>query len=204
MYIPKPFHVHDEEKLFEFIENHSFGILLSTSDSVPVATHLPLMLDRTNRSLTGHIARLNPQWEELMDNHQEVLVIFQGPHSYISSSWYETPLSVPTWNYIAVHVYGSISLINDHNELFQHLNDLINKYEDPNSSYQIDHRNKDFVEGLMKGIVGFKLQINRIEGKWKLSQNHSSERRNRVIEKLEQSASDQAREIAQWMRKMDG
>lgn len=198
MYIPQHFIVDDEETLFSFIENNSFGILFSTDKGKPIATHLPFTLDRDNGYLYGHFARPNTQWEDI--NKQEIMVVFQGPHSYISSSWYETNLSVPTWNYIAVHVYGDIEIMDDEKELLEVLNKMVAKYEDATSSYRLDDTNHELIDRLMKGIVGFKLKICKMEGKWKLSQNHSRDRQLRVIEKLEQIGNDNAQEIANLMR----
>jgi transcriptional regulator len=198
MYIPKHFIVDDDEVLFNFIEKNSFGIIFSIDKGNPVATHLPFTLDRENGYLYGHFARPNMQWNDI--EKQEIMVVFQGPHSYISSSWYETNLSVPTWNYIAVHVYGNIEIMDDGKELLETLNKMVAKYEDANSSYRLDDTNHELIDGLMKGIVGFKLKISKMEGKWKLSQNHSRERQQRVIEKLEQIRSDNAQEIANLMK----
>ncbi len=105
MYIPAAFAVKDEAILFDFIDRHSFATLVSTIDDVPFATHLPVLLDRARNRLLGHVAYANPHWR-CFDGVREVLIIFQGPHAYVSPSWYvETP-AVPTWNYAAVHVYG--------------------------------------------------------------------------------------------------
>lgn len=198
MYIPKHFIVEDEEILFDFIEKNSFGILFSTNQNGPVATHLPFILDRTNGYLFGHFARPNTQWKDIIN--QEVLAVFHGPHSYISSSWYETNMSVPTWNYVALHVYGHIELMEEKEELLKVLKDMVKKYDEPNSPYHIDDSNQELIEGLMNGIVGFKLKINRLEGKWKLSQNHSKERQERVIKELEKSSNDNAQGIAKLMK----
>jgi len=198
MYIPKHFAIEDEEILFDFIENNSFGIIVSIIDQIPVATHLPFILDRNNRSLYGHFAKPNPQWEQITS--QEVLVIFQGPHHYISSSWYETNRSVPTWNYVSLHVYGTIEIMEQKGELLEALNKMVAKYEEPAGTYSIDESNHEFVEGMMKGIVGFRLNMNRLEGKWKLSQNHSKERQERVIRRLEEIPNDDAKEIAKLMK----
>jgi transcriptional regulator len=197
MYIPKHFVVDDEEKIFDFIEKNSFCILFSNHKGSPIATHIPVVLDRKTGVLIGHFAKQNMQWEDVVD--QEVLVVFQGPHSYISSSWYETNLSVPTWNYVAVHVYGNIELMEDGEEMFKTLNHMVAKYEDSNSSYQLDYTNKQLIDNLIKGIVGFKLKIIKMEGKWKLSQNHSRDRQERVINNLKQIRNDDAQEIANLM-----
>ncbi len=198
MYIPKPFAMQDKESLFDFIDRNSFGIIVSNRGNVPVATHLPFVLNRDLECLTGHFAKANDQWRDM--EGQEVLVIFQGPHHYISSSWYETNQSVPTWNYVAVHVYGTVEWMTDSEEVLASLDELVRKYESPEHKYKIDETNMVFVQHLMSGIVGFRVRIKRIEGKWKLSQNHPPERQKRVVEALERIPSEDAAEIARLMR----
>ncbi|MCR8644412.1 FMN-binding negative transcriptional regulator [Paenibacillus sp. N1-5-1-14] len=198
MYIPKHFRVEDEAVLYDFMDQNSFGILISNYDGVPFATHLPLILDREKGCLYGHFARGNMQWKDI--EGQEVLAIFQGPHSYISSSWYETNLSVPTWNYVTVHVYGQLEMMEDSAQLLGTLDEMVSKYEKPESPYQLDESNHELVESMMKGIVGFTLKITKLEGKWKLSQNHPVERQQRVIKELEKSVLEDDREIAKLMK----
>jgi len=198
MYIPKHFNVDDKQVIYDFVEKNSFGILVSSHNGMPYATHLPLVLDRNQGYLYGHFARPNQQWKNL--EKQEILVIFQGAHHYISSSWYETHESVPTWNYVAVHVYGTIEIIDDRTELLHNLQELVSKYEETSSSYAIDGQNQSYVDKLMQGIVGFRLKINRLEGKWKLSQNHSADRKKMVIEQLNHIGTDHAKEIAELMK----
>ncbi|MFD0675221.1 FMN-binding negative transcriptional regulator [Cohnella sp. GCM10027633] len=198
MYIPKHFLVEDHEQIFDFINNNAFGILFSNHNNSPYASHLPFYLDTEEGYLYSHFARPNEQWKDI--EGQEVMVVFSGPHTYISSSWYETNQSVPTWNYVAVHIYGQIEIINDQDEIISSLEKLVQKYEEPNSTYKLNDSNRLFVEGLSKGIVTFKMKIEKLEGKWKLSQNHSEDRQQRVIEKLEQSKSENAREISKLMR----
>jgi transcriptional regulator len=197
MYIPKQFQVVDEELIFDFIETNGFCILVSNHNGSPTVTHLPLIVDRNAGYLYGHFAKANRQWEDI--ENQEVLVVFQGPHSYISSSWYETNLSVPTWNYVAVHVYGTVEITEDQKVTLENLNDLVIKYENPNSNYHLDDTNQEFINGLMNGIVAFKLKINKMEGKWKLSQNHSKERQERVIKHLKQMKDENSQDIAYLM-----
>ncbi|MEH7281635.1 FMN-binding negative transcriptional regulator [Bacillus toyonensis] len=199
MYIPKYFAIQDEEMKYETIEQNSFATLFSQHNGEPYATHLPLVLNRETLTLYGHFARPNAQWKD--SENQQVLAIFQGPHSYISPSWYETNKAVPTWNYVAVHVYGELEVVEDKQELLNSLQDLVHKYEDPQSTYSLDDVDPDYMAGLSKGIVGFKIKINKIEGKAKLSQNHSIERRNLVVEKLEKVDSEGSKRIAELMRK---
>ncbi|MEH7532818.1 FMN-binding negative transcriptional regulator [Bacillus toyonensis] len=199
MYIPKYFAIQGEEMKYETIEQNSFATLFSQHNGEPYATHLPLLLNRETLTLYGHFARPNAQWKD--SENQQVLAIFQGPHSYISPSWYETNKAVPTWNYVAVHVYGELEVVEDKQELLNSLQDLVHKYEDPQSTYSLDDVDPDYMAGLSKGIVGFKIKINKIEGKAKLSQNHSIERRNLVVEKLEKVGSEGSKRIAELMRK---
>ena len=198
MYIPKHFLVEDHEQIFDFINNNAFGILFSNHNSSPYASHLPFYLDKEDGYLYSHFARPNEQWKDI--EGQEVMVVFSGPHTYISSSWYETNQSVPTWNYVAVHVYGRIEIMNDQDEIITSLERLVQKYEEPNSTYKLNESNRLFVVGLSKGIVAFRMKIDKLEGKWKLSQNHSEDRQRRVIERLEQSKYQDAKEIAELMR----
>ncbi|EEL55107.1 FMN-binding negative transcriptional regulator [Bacillus cereus] len=199
MYIPKYFAIQDEEMKYEIMEQNSFATLFSQHNGEPYATHLPLLLNRETLTLHGHFARLNEQWKDI--GTQQVLAIFQGPHSYISPSWYETNNAVPTWNYVAVHVYGELEIVEDEKTLVDSLQDLVNKYEDPESTYSLNDVDPNYMGGLSKGIVGFKIKINKIEGKAKLSQNHSVERQNLVVEKLEKVGSEESKRIAELMRK---
>ncbi|WP_243523421.1 FMN-binding negative transcriptional regulator [Bacillus pseudomycoides] len=198
MYIPKYFDIKDEKTKYEIIEQNSFATLFSQHNGAPYATHLPLLLNRNERILYGHFARSNEQWKDM--ENQEVLAVFQGPHCYISPSWYETNKAVPTWNYVAVHVYGEMEIVDDEQELIGSLRDLVNTYENQESTYSLDEVEPSYIEGLSKGIVGFKIKINRIEGKWKLSQNHAVERQELVVEQLEQIDSEDHKGIAMLMK----
>lgn len=199
MYVPKYFVIQDEEMKYEIIEQNSFATLFSQHNGKPYATHLSLLLNRETLILHGHFARPNEQWKD--SGNQEVLAIFQGPHSYISPSWYETNNAVPTWNYVAVHVYGELEIVEDEQELIGSLQDLVHKYEEPQSTYSLNDVDPNYMAGLSKGIVGFKIKISKIEGKAKLSQNHSVERRNLVVEELEKVGSEGSRGVAELMRK---
>ncbi|MET3698704.1 PaiB family negative transcriptional regulator [Bacillus oleivorans] len=198
MYIPKPFEIKDEQKVFNIIEANSFATLFSLHMGSPSATHLPLILDRKNNVLVGHFARANSQWKDI--DTQDVLAVFHGPHTYVSPAWYETELAVPTWNYVAAHVYGKAELINNQQELIESLQELVNKYEDENSLYRLNVLDSKYVEGLSKGVVGFKIHIQKVEGKAKLSQNKSEDIQKKVIQHLEQSVSEDSRQIAKLMR----
>jgi transcriptional regulator len=198
MYIPSHFQIEDVNISYDIIKEQSFATLFSQHNGIPFATHLPLILDKDNQYLYGHFARPNPQWKDI--NNQLVLAVFHGPHCYISPSWYETNKAVPTWNYVTVHVYGDVELIDDEEELMDSLNDMVLKYEAPDSSYRLQDVDTDFLAGMNKGIQGFKIRINRIEGKAKLSQNHPLERQELVINQLERFSNRDEQKIASLMK----
>lgn len=198
MYIPAHFKIADDQVSYDIIEQNGFATLISQHQGQPFATHLPLSLDPNKQYLQGHFARPNPQWEDI--ENQEVLAIFQGPHCYISPSWYETPTAVPTWNYVSVHVYGQVELVDDTNEVMDSLQKLILKYEEQGSTYQLDQVDASYIAGLSKGIQGFRIRITSIEGKAKLSQNHPVERQELVIQQLEKMAGQNEREVASLMK----
>lgn len=198
MYIPNYFKITDANIVYEIMKEHSFATLISTHDGEPVATHLPLILNEEKTYLYGHFARPNPQWKDI--ENQTVLAIFHGPHCYISPSWYETNQAVPTWNYVSVHVNGEVELLEDENELIESLEEMVLKYESPNSSYRLEDVDPKFLAGMNKGIQGFKIKITHIEGKAKLSQNHPQERQELVIDQLEGISRTDEQQIAALMK----
>ncbi|MGE3407539.1 MAG: FMN-binding negative transcriptional regulator [Pirellulales bacterium] len=197
MYVPPHFAESDLSKLHTLIETESFGLLVSQVAAVPFATHLPFLLDRTNGlhgTLIGHMARANPHWRELETS--TALVVFSGPHSYISPSWYEAENVVPTWNYTAVHAYGRVRMIHDKNALLKILQDSISLYEAPIFKPWTFDSDEVLVDRLLSQIVGFSIEIERIEGKFKLSQNHPVERREKVVRALRVQGGEDAEAIA--------
>ena len=130
MYIPTAFAESDLTNLHDFIEQNSFGLLVTHVDGLPFASHLPFLLERTTGpkgTLVGHLARANPQWAEA--SGQNALATFSGPHAYISPTWYESEQVVPTWNYVAVHVYGRIQIIEDEPSLLEIVQRSVHFYE---------------------------------------------------------------------------
>ncbi|WP_019007610.1 FMN-binding negative transcriptional regulator [Cohnella laeviribosi] len=199
MYIPKHFQVTDLQKLIAFIEKYSFGILFSQNNSEPFATHLPLLIKKDDNGeyyLLGHFAKSNPHWKYIND---QVLVVFQGPHSYISATWYQDENTVPTWNYIAVHVYGDFILVDKTEELINIIEETIEHYESSFENPWKTDLSSDFNSQLMRAIVGFKIKINRFEGKWKLSQNHSVDRRKKLIDGLRNVKDCNSNKVADLM-----
>jgi transcriptional regulator len=200
MYVPPHFAETDTARLHDFIERNSFGLLVSGVDGAPFATHLPLLLDRgagPHGTLIGHVARANPQWRELPD--RPALAVFSGPHAYVSPTWYEAENVVPTWNYVAVHATGPVQLVEDPGELFDIVRRTVERYEAAQPRPWLLGAPSTFTDRLLAQIVGFRLPIERLEGKWKLSQNHPAERRAKVIAALEGQGGEAA-EVAELMR----
>ncbi|HEY6284414.1 MAG TPA: FMN-binding negative transcriptional regulator [Ktedonobacteraceae bacterium] len=190
MYIPKAFREDDITTLHKLMREYSFATLITQHEGVPFATHLPFLLDAQHGpsgTLLAHMARANPQWHDFVDE-QEVLVIFQGPHAYISPSWYEVELSVPTWNYAVVHAYGIPRLFEDGEELYQLLKTLIETHEAQFEKPWPFKLQEDYLQKMMRGIVGFNIEITRLEGKFKMSQNRTDAEREIVIAALQESS----------------
>jgi transcriptional regulator len=203
MYIPTAFAEADLTKLHEFIEQNSFGILVSQVDGLPFAAHLPFLLNRTagpHSTLVGHMARANPQWREAAG--QIALAIFSGPHVYISPTWYEAEQVVPTWNYIAVHVYGRFRVIEEKESLLEIVQAMVRFYEQAMPRPWSFDPSSTFVERMLAQIVGFRIEVEMIEGKWKLSQNHPAQRRTKVIRALQERTDENAQAIATMMQAM--
>lgn len=201
MYVPAAFRESDTRKQFDLIERNSFGLLVSALDQEPFATHLPILLDRTaapNGRLIGHMARANPQWRQA--EAQTVLAIFYGPHAYISPTWYEAENVVPTWNYVAVHAYGTFRAIHDRATLLEIVGKYVDFFEatmpkpwkfDPESEYS---------QQLAGAIVGFVIDISRLEGKSKLNQNQPRSRRQKVVQALYNSRDENSQSVADLMK----
>jgi transcriptional regulator len=190
----------NRDKLHAFIEANSFGLLVSTRGDEPQVSHLPFLLERDSGPhgcLVGHMARANPHWHGL--NGCPVLAVFSGPHTYVSPSWYESANVVPTWNYVAVHAHGTCRLVDDVDGLIRILRASVATFERAMPQPWALGTDSDYFRKMVKGIVGFRIEISRLEGKWKLNQNQPEERRQKVMRVLEQSADPDAREIARLM-----
>jgi len=197
MYIPKVFEMSDRSSLEAFIAEHSFATLVSTVESAPFATHLPLILDPSrppHGALLGHVARANPHWRAF-DGAQEALAIFHGPHAYVSPTWYATTPAVPTWNYAAVHVYGTPRIVEGDAELSGLVDRLVAVYESDRPNPWPGTLPAELKAKLLIGIVGFVMEINRIEGKCKLGQNRSMADQLGVVRHLGASPDPTARAL---------
>ncbi len=197
MYIPPHYKNENHEELCEFIQQNGFGILVSQVEGKIWATHMPLIL--VPGKLLGHISRGNRQWKELTKGG-EVMAIFSGPHTYISSSWYDHE-NVPTWNYEAVHVYGKARII-EGEELVDSLRQLTNKYEKKSvCPVSVDTMSKKFLDMEMRGIVGLEIAIDRMEASYKLSQNRDEKNHATIISELEKRRDENSVAVAHEMRK---
>jgi transcriptional regulator len=201
MFIPSHYKNEDIDEIKDFVKNNSFGILVNQVDGKPWATHIPLELDADsdgNDMLVGHIAKANPQWQYFEENTQ-VLCIFNGPHTYVSSSWYIEE-EVPTWNYIAVHVYGTLK-IQTEAALLESLHKLVDKYEagskEPVSSRDMSSKTMRQI----KGVVGFEIKIEDIQATYKLSQGREHDHPKIISELEERDASSKA--VADAMKKQN-
>ena len=198
MYTPKDYQNHNIAEINEFIRQHGFGILVSQGSESLHATHIPFELSADGTKLVGHISRGNPQWKNI-DDIKEVLAIFTGPHSYISSSWYNHE-NVPTWNYIAVHVYGTLRII-EGEALRESLKHLVDKYEkDSEKPTSLESLSPDYMNRVIKGIVGLEISITRTEASYKLSQNRDDENYNNIILELEKRKDENASQVASIMK----
>jgi len=205
MYIPPAFKQSDLAACHGLIEANGFGALVSPGAraSAPNATHLPFLLDRTrgtSGTFMGHMARANPHCEGL---GAEALVIFQGPHAYVSPSWYEASPAVPTWNYLAVHAYGTPRIIDDPARVRATLARLTEVHEAGRSApWKFESLPSDFLDEMARGIVAFDIPIARLEGKWKLSQNRSTADRKGVIQGLRAEGDPMSLAVAEKMAQM--
>lgn len=201
MFIPNYYKNEDIDAVKEFLHENSFGILISQADGKISGTHIPMELDTDENGdavLVGHIAKANPQSKNLTDK-EEILAIFNGPHSYISSSWYEKE-NVPTWNYIAVHIYGKVKII-EGEALLESLKKLVDKYEKNSENPVSVEKMSSRTLRQINGIVGFSIKINEIQAAYKLSQNRTATDHHNITEKLEKSDNSNAISIAKAMKK---
>jgi transcriptional regulator len=187
LYIPKPHLVEDRKLLHNFMDEFPFVDLVTSGPTLRI-THIPVSLNRDlgqYGKLYGHISRRNPQ-SEAFDGQQSGVIIFRGPHSYISPSWYSKTEAVPTWNFAVVHATGKLNPITDKKALYDLLVKLVNKFEDhEKSNYEFARLPEDFKYDLIGGIVGFEMEIELLEGKFKLGQERSVADQQGILQKLQ-------------------
>lgn len=202
MFIPKFYRNTDFLSIKEFIQKNAFGILVSNHESKILATHIPLQwMEKEGKNyLLGHISIANSQKKSFVDN-TEVLCIFSGAHTYISSSWYNHE-NVPTWNYMAAHVYGKISIMTEKEEILKMLDDLMEKYEkNMENPSKLKNISPDYLEAHLNGIICFTIEIENIDCAFKLSQNRDATNKELVIKALEKQNDEFSLAIAEEIKK---
>lgn len=200
MYSPSYNRLEDRAELLEFMRANSFAVLVTGTGGTLHASHLPVMIHQHGDKIVidTHMAKNNPQWRELFDD--EVMVIFAGPHAYVSPRWYEERERVPTWNYAAVHAYGIPKMIESRAEKHASQRRLVAAL-DPKWLPQFDALREEYVEKMLDGIVNLQIAVTRLETRWKLSQNRSRREQELIAAQLEQSADSAERALAALTRK---
>ena len=202
MYIPKQFENNDKKLLLEVMGAHSFAMLISAQENdEPFVSHLPLIVRERDDAtiIEGHMARANPHWQYL-ERNPKALIVFNGPHVYVSPSLYRDKENVPTWNYVAVHAYGRIALEHDMSRKHAAQERMVDALE-PVYHKQFDELSETYMHGRLSAIVAFEFVIERLEGKFKLSQNRPMYDRQSVLAAFT-SGNDDQRAVASWMRRL--
>ncbi len=200
MYTPQVFQPTSREAVITFIQKNNFGTLISLSANRPIATHLPfLVFEKEDKALVlqCHLAKANPQWKDL--NDQEVLVIFSRPHAYVSSSWYES-VNVPTWNYIAIHLYGRARKMTG-DDFVLSLKNLVDNHEaERPNRFHLNDLSEIQLKRQLNAIIGLEINISEVQASFKLSQNRKAKDYENIIDQLSTSENLLEREIAWYMR----
>ncbi|HJS39508.1 MAG TPA: FMN-binding negative transcriptional regulator [Burkholderiales bacterium] len=200
MYSPPYNRVEDRRELVEFMRANSFALLVTGTGGVPMASHLPVTVEDGALGLVihSHMAKPNPQWQEFFED--EVLVVFSGPHAYVSPRWYEAKERVPTWNYAAVHAYGKVQVTSDKEVKHASQRRLVAEL-DPDWLPKFDALRAEYVDQMLEGIVTFDIAVTRLETRWKLSQNRGRREQELIAAELDRSADPSLRALAALTRK---
>ncbi len=200
MYSPPYNRVEARAELLEFMRAHNFPLLVTATGGALMGSHLPALVHDSPAGIAidMHMAKNNPQWKEFFDD--EVMVVFTGPHAYISPRWYEEKERVPTWNYTAVHAYGTVKIIAGREQKHASQRRLVAAM-DREWLPKLDALRPEYVEQMLEGIVNFEIAVTRLETRWKLSQNRSRREMELIAEQLEQSADSGERALAAITRK---
>ena len=209
MYIPQHFQEERPDVLARAIREIQFALLVTAVDGDYVASHVPMVLKNADGALTleAHVARPNRHWT-VHGSRPAALAVFQGPHTYVSPSWYESKRQhgkvVPTWNYVIVHAHGALEVVEDRDWLLAHLEDLVAANESGRDQpWAISDAPADFVDAMTRAIVGLRLTVRRLEGKWKMSQNRSQADRLGTMAGLSASADPQDQAVAAIMQALE-
>ncbi len=199
MYSPPYNRVEGRKELLDFMRANNFALLVTATAGVPLASHLPVTLADGENGIVihSHMAKPNPQWKEFFDD--EVLVVFSGPHGYISPRWYEATERVPTWNYAAVHAYGTARVTTDRQVKHAAQRALVAEL-DPEWLPKFDALRPEYVASMLDGIVTFDVAVTRLETRWKLSQNRGRDEQERIAVQLERSADSTEQALAALTR----
>ena len=200
MYSPPYNRIEDRRELIEFLRANSFAVLVTGTGGTLHASHLPVMVHEHGKDIVidSHMAKNNPQWREFFDD--EVMLVFAGPHAYVSPRWYEERERVPTWNYAAVHAYGTPRVVEDRKRKYESQRRLIEAM-DPQWLPQFDALRQEYVERMLDGIVNFQIRVTRLETRWKLSQNRSRREQELIAAELEKSDDSVERALAALTRR---
>jgi transcriptional regulator len=199
MYSPSYNRLEDRAELMEFMRSNSFALLVTGTGGTLHASHLPVQIRADkNIVLDMHMAKNNPQWQEFFDD--QVMVVFSGPHAYVSPRWYEEQERVPTWNYAAVHAYGVAKLIDERKRKHQNQRELVRTL-DPQWLPKFDALRPEYVDKMLDGIVNFEIEVTRLETRWKLSQNRSRREQELIARQLEKSGDSSERALAALTRR---
>jgi len=200
MYTPPYNRAEDRAEIVAMMRAHNFCLLVTGAGGELHGTHLPCLVDERDTGLVIelHMAKANPQWQQFFDD--EVLVVFAGPHAYVSPRWYARTEAVPTWNYAAVHAYGKVTVFDDRDQKYAAQRRLVAAH-DPDWLGGFDAQAREYIDKMLSGIVVFEVAVTRIDARWKLSQNRDREEQDLVIENLERSGSAGDQALAALMRK---
>ncbi len=200
MYSPPYNRLEDRAELIEFMRANSFVLFVTGTGGTLHASHLPaqVSVEGDQIVLDMHMARNNPQWREFFD--EEVLVVFSGPHAYVSPRWYEEEERVPTWNYAAVHAYGIPKIVNERSAKYDSQRRLIETL-DPQWLPKFDALRPEYVTSMLEGIVNFEIEVTRLETRWKLSQNRTRREQELIAAQLAASSDSGERALAALTRK---
>jgi transcriptional regulator len=200
MYSPPYNRIEKRAEVLEFMRANAFPVLVTGAGGVLHASHLPVLIfEKENQIVIDmHMAKNNPQWKEFFDD--EVLVVFSGPHAYVSPRWYEEEERVPTWNYAAVHAYGVPKIISDQEAKHASQRRLV-EYLDPQWLARFDGLRQEYVDMMLDGIVNFSIPVSRLETRWKLSQNRSRREQELIAAALDKSPDSAERALAALTRK---
>jgi transcriptional regulator len=207
MYSPEHYSEDRSELILETIKRYSFATIITQGEAGPFVSHLPLILEHEiegaieGQTLIGHCARANPQWRHFAEG-QEATIIFHGPHAYISPAWYEPQIdNVPTWNYVAVHLKGSVQIIESSAEAYRILQTMVHHFESGyGTNWNLPSEPNSELEGLVNAIVAFRIEIKEIQAKFKLSQKQTQDDRANVIDQLPKFAGAEGSALAEYMK----